>query len=1335
MSRTTGPQRGVVEQSIVTDHDNQQAYLDCVMSSKATTPAAKTSVSDNVDVSFATDEEDESSSSSTDESVGESSSESDEDKKSDDNGDADDESDMPTFTLSLQTSTAANDVDDMLPDLSGSATSFVTQETTVTQTSSVSETETKKESVTSESSVKTVLVSEEVENKLSTPSKEEVVGEFSEESEESEEDTTDEEEDENDEEQKLPPGSSPKASIPTTVSTHIDTKENLTVSSSKSSVIETIKLVEEGNKEVASEATTTIGAEQPAKQNRSDVGKIENTNTSDAKLPVEKPSTETIVVEPSSATVKIETNEKLSDLSKTSATVEDAASDVINDAEVSAILSASKSDERHFEKSKDSAYSAHSTGELECEKAKEADSTSVAVSIAESNEIKHDDGLKETRDRRVESIEKKTSKLTVAEETGTIVPKTLKSEESNELGAKQQNAIVESQKLSKSRRTKEAATENKQEVASTVEEDQIASVAVVIKQTNDMLQSPEVKSSKTISDADSKSQANLKKTKKCQDLDKSDDVKGSVVVEKANTSEKSMKDVKASVSSGTTSNAVEVVVNAELNENERATRSEMLETKLTAKKKSSKISTVDGKESKKVTIKNSTAANDKGVDISAGTQSNAVAVAVNGSAAEVGDREKQRGADMSKENPVTKNKSEHTIVNDKTSELKTVTTVADDLQMSSDRKFAGDVLQSEVVKTTNQSFEPSSSVAASKTDKSGKSSVTAAESETEKSVAKNLPHTDFDETKVTGSKLNDAEDEGKLVVGDDAEFRPRRNSIDEFIKRILAEAREEQKKILDSCAMSSAGETTSDTVSTRVADDQRTSRGSQAELEQQKPSQQQQQSTVSGVDVAGFTTRTAVKSREDLDIDEELADISRYYAKRTLLDRALTNGADESADFGSTSKADDSVKSKSAVNGDDTLPPTADEEVLHFVPQRREATASVVRESARPVRALMDQQARVIRQLSETSRAMEELDNEIRQLRQSTDGRDVLYASIGAAIHDELRVYELELSSAGQRLGQQRLPGGGRFIREEFVAQCASELLRRSTATNGPRLERAATVDDWTRVGRRGSGSSSVAVEDDLNSGSRSGVRAWISATLDRNATDLLQYRHSRSGSVVSDRGYSSIDAADESNATATSSLLSRLTAFNVSSTPSELDFTPHHSRASSEAPRPTYSRSQSNSDDWASTTNSAYSVGRQYAGYRRDVADDTNGDQEVGFRVARPVQQYIDLSYRRYQPQSIDSTAAPYSRLYVRRGSLQSYSTYDSGSGGSDVGRSFNSRFLSRVREKKALGGDTTTASRQTSGDRPFRSRFLKSSNVTGSTSTTYSLSRSTGHYNSDDN
>jgi len=243
------------------------------------------------------------------------------------------------------------------------------------------------------------------------------------------------------------------------------------------------------------------------------------------------------------------------------------------------------------------------------------------------------------------------------------------------------------------------------------------------------------------------------------------------------------------------------------------------------------------------------------------------------------------------------------------------------------------------------------------------------------------------------------------------------------------------------------------------------------------------------------------------------------------------------------------------------------------------------------------------------------------------------------------------------------------------------------------------------------SGSFSAVVDDDVGSGTRTAAKQWI---VDREPTDLsIQYQHSRSGSVVSDRGYSSIDAADESRPT--SSLLSRLTAFSGLTTATELDLG-RYSRASSES-RPTYSRSHSISDDWLSTGSSSYAVGRPYVGYSLSSAENTDAELDVGYHRISAARPPVQPSHRRYHPPSVDASTATPSRLYVRRGSLQSYSSYDSGSTtGNEVGRSFNSRFLSRVREKKALG--ETTSSHQTSGDKPFRSRFLKSSS--GSTSST---------------
>ena len=186
--------------------------------------------------------------------------------------------------------------------------------------------------------------------------------------------------------------------------------------------------------------------------------------------------------------------------------------------------------------------------------------------------------------------------------------------------------------------------------------------------------------------------------------------------------------------------------------------------------------------------------------------------------------------------------------------------------------------------------------------------------------------------------------------------------------------------------------------------------------------------------------------------------------------------------------------------------------------------------------------------------------------------------------------------------------------------------------------------------------------------------------------------------------------------------------------------------RASSEAPRSSQFRSEDTAD-WLSTG----PVYRQYTARHR--AEELGGGEPVDLGYSR-------VSARPPPPGQparggYHPPASPYSRLYVRRGSLQSYVSCETaaaaggggggGSGGDGdapraaSGRSFNSRFLSRVREKRAALGETPASSSPAAVDRPFRSRFLKSSTSVGSTGTGYSSYSSprsaAASYDSDDN
>ena len=1233
-------------------------------SAAGTAAAAETAASDKVEVSFATDDEEETSSSSDESEEETSSSSSGEEEKSDGDADADDESDVPTFTLSLQTSTATtNDADDALPDLSRSAATSskqeTQQETVTTKVSSVVEIETKIEAATSQLTVSSTevdgVVTEVARETSSVPEKEETEKKSPE---ESQQETEDKEEEEKHEEQHPSSSSTATESSSTVVSTNTDTKEDVTITSSKLSLTDSKTSVQEVSEEqsaiIVVEAKTTLSAEVAAKTNASDVTEVEDKHSSATKVERKSPVKETVVTE-QTANVKNETTEQASDLSRTAA-AKTVQSEIINNVEVAPTSSYSNPDQQPSKYSEND--QAPKEPKLETEKADVVYSTLASANVVEVNDLKRKDKSKETPS----SPTKATDKKAVAETTVTKIPKICKTEETNKAKAQDQSETVDNPESNKSRKKKVNAKEIKQDITATAEEEHTASVVVEIKQNSDNKMPEKFETNiETVNDTVPPQEVNSEKTKEADKVNKGKNV--------AAASEKTTDKSEIVKSSGQkqTDATADVAINGSdvAQKQKNAAGTETSEGKLPSKKVSKHL-TVDSKESEvKSTVKS--------------------------------------------ESPVA----------------------ADD--MKRDDKKRQDISESNAVVKT---VDTSTTEAASKTDVS-KSSVIVAQSQMEnaenvteirQNKAKSLPAASVShEAKFDDKKVNSAEEEGKLLAGDDAEFRPRRNSIDEFIKRILAEAREEQKKILDSCAVSSGGETTSETGVTNAANGVSTSTKTELEPPQQQP-------MVNGVDV-GMTTRTARRNREDIDIDDELADISRYYAKRTLVDRVPANDEEPSESI----QTDDSAKSKTAVNDNDGLPPTSSEEMLHFVPQRSESTATVVRESSRPVRVLLDQQTSVIRQLTEASRSVDELDNEVRHLRQSIGGRETLYSSIGAAIRDELRLYEMELIAASERIGHQRLPGGGRFVREQFVAQCASELLLRSATVNGPRLDRATSVDEWTRGGRRRSGSFSAGAtaDEDLGGGSRYVTsRQWIPPAVDRDTTDpMIQYRYSRSGSVVSDRGGSSVDTAvDESRNTTTSSLLSRLAMFNVTNTATELDSVRNPPRASSEAPRHSFQRSQTVSDDWLSTESPVYSVGRQYTAYSHPSTD-TNSELDVGYRVSAARSTGHQSSYRSYQPPTVEATTSPHSRLYVRRGSLQSYASYDAGTsaGSGDAGRSFNSRFLSRVREKKALG-ETTSRQASADGDRPFRSRFLKSSSVTGS-GTSSSYSRSAVQYESDDN
>ena len=102
------------------------------------------------------------------------------------------------------------------------------------------------------------------------------------------------------------------------------------------------------------------------------------------------------------------------------------------------------------------------------------------------------------------------------------------------------------------------------------------------------------------------------------------------------------------------------------------------------------------------------------------------------------------------------------------------------------------------------------------------------------------------------------------------------------------------------------------------------------------------------------------------------------------------------------------------------------------MPRAREETAELVRNSSRPVRAIIDQQSDVAQLLKTTSRGVDDLESEIRTLRASFLDRQARIETLRTAVDAEMRAYQVDLQAANERIQNQQMPGG-HFVRDEFM--------------------------------------------------------------------------------------------------------------------------------------------------------------------------------------------------------------------------------------------------------------------------------------------------------------
>jgi hypothetical protein len=574
------------------------------------------------------------------------------------------------------------------------------------------------------------------------------------------------------------------------------------------------------------------------------------------------------------------------------------------------------------------------------------------------------------------------------------------------------------------------------------------------------------------------------------------------------------------------------------------------------------------------------------------------------------------------------------------------------------------------------------------------------------------------------SAVDGATDESTMLKeNEESGLSYRRKSMDDFIKRILAEAREEQQKRMTVLTPENKLTDTNDENQVRKS----------LNVSEQPWSHVEKDSSLLDRRLAlpdrirllnGEPTRN--ESGEN-DLDEDLAEIGRYFTKCS---QVMSNKYDVSVDDSNeltsgrrlasrqfTGDDDDmSVTKKTCLVEDNYIGYRKDQQQRNgfsedsFIPRSRDETADIVRSSTRPVRAIIDQQADVIQQLKSTARNMDDLEAEVRSLRETFLDRQARIDTLRSSIDAEFRLYESDQNAANERLQQHKIPGG-RFVREEFMASFGSS---RVIQSDGPSVS-----DDTTSFRRRsGSMSSTSAIGPGLTSGdldyrhnllskpftSRQPVISWRRSDIDDDssstASGYSSARSRRDGSAARDRTYtidellgsgsrpnnarimqpSKFTSNDMTGPLYTSSSLTNpdvSTGGRDTTTLSLLSMNHYSSSAGSYVANPetrSYLLTDYKPTAFSSAQNSS-SGSTGYSGYGGSLSMTADPSR---FRRAQSVS---DVSYERF-------------------------SNYDRNSSFISMPNSseFQSRFLDKVRNKKALGDDT-----QRAGDRQFKSRFLR--------------------------
>jgi len=420
----------------------------------------------------------------------------------------------------------------------------------------------------------------------------------------------------------------------------------------------------------------------------------------------------------------------------------------------------------------------------------------------------------------------------------------------------------------------------------------------------------------------------------------------------------------------------------------------------------------------------------------------------------------------------------------------------------------------------------------------------------------------------------------KSVEDENSEFTYRRQSMDDFIKKILAEAREERQKLKgdigedgdDATTKTLAGadssvnrvaqngealsplKTENDFLERRVTstenkrlpnEDKMLAAGSSERIQHEilMPSASKVKSLDGDSEVTRILNarRAQKKAMGEATNYDDIEGLINEGGPSRFKGRYGPRGMDDYPDDDESITSAKATLSRSRVQRPDIdEPPGKSDSFLAkyrrerdasqlpedaFTPRRSDQTDDVIRDRTRHIRIIVEQQADVAKSLLASSRCMDELDNEIRDVRQLSLDWQARIEALETAVDAEYRTYELDQQTGAERLHQQHMPDD-RYLREE---------LRNSMRPRraGDRLRGESAEDEGFGPGLRRRSGSVASVATSVGSGFMAGrgdsgleldyVLSGLGGTARRDTRrdgdlDFSTERSRRAGSLTGDK-------------------------------------------------------------------------------------------------------------------------------------------------------------------------------------------------------------------------